>query len=190
MTEEDFIIGIGGRKILLELLRLDIFDREILHNLLECFKKSMDWPEVKSFHNMTLNLFITSLVSMLIKFESEGKMESSIQDGYLTVKAKVVKVEELEKYIGQHRAFACTDKSVRIDTHDRNIIEKMLNCMENIVAKEEEKQYFISKFHHRTLKKFFDILYKLLFETDKLRHFNNCVDKDGDLYISTPYVGT
>jgi lysyl-tRNA synthetase class I len=126
---------------------------------------------------------------MLIKFGAEGKMESSIQDGYLTIKTKVVKIEELEKYIGQHRAFVCTDKSVRIDTHDRNIIEKMLNCMEKIVAKEEEKQYFISKFHHKTLKKFFDTLYKLLFETDKLRHFNNCVDKDGNLYVSTLYAG-
>lgn len=190
MTEEDFITGIGGRKIPLELLRLDIFDRELLHNLLKCFKIVMvSKVKVKSFHNKTLNLFMTSLVRMLIKLRKEGKLESAFQDGYLTVKVRVVGIEEMPPYIDQHRVFKCTDEQVRIDIHDRDRIEKMLNCMEIIVAKKEEKKYFIPKFHHRTLNTFITRLFKLFSETDKLRHFNNCVDKEGNLYISTPYAG-
>lgn len=192
MTEEDFIIGVGERerKIPIEYLRLDLFDRELLHRLIKCFQRVMiSRVKVKSFHNKTLNLFMTSLVRMLIKLEKEGKLELVFQDGYLTIKARVVGIEEMPPYIVDHRIFKCTDEQVRIDIHDRDRIEKMLNCVENIVAREEDKKYFIPKFHHRTLSTFISRLYKLFFETDKLRHFNNCVDKDGNLYISTPYAG-
>lgn len=192
MAEEDYTFGIGERKITipLEYLRLDLFDRELLQRLIKCFQSVMiSRVKVKAFHNKTLNLFMTSLVRMLIKLEKEGKLELVFQDGYFAVKVRVVGIEEMPPYIEYHRIFKCTDEQVRIDIHDRDIIEKMLNCVENIIAREKEIKYFIPKFHHRTLSTFITRLYKLFFETDKLRHFNNCVDKDGNLYISTPYAG-
>jgi hypothetical protein len=187
--ESDFILDLGGRKIPMEQLRLDNFDREILHSILKCFEKSMDWPEVREFHNESLNLFMTSLVVMLTKIEFDGIMNSSIQDGKLTIKVKVVQVEKVEPRIKQHRAFKCTSESVRIDGHDRQIVENMINCMNDNVAKKEEVKYFISAFHHRTLKIFFNKLYKAFYEFGDLWHFNNCVDKEGNLYVSIPYAG-
>jgi hypothetical protein len=189
MTEEEFIIGPGGRKILVEYLRLDRFDRDMLHTLLTCFARAMDWPKIKTFHNETLNTFIDSVFVVLDELVSTGKMESVMSDGMLIVKAKVIKVEERARSIGQYRSFLCTDKSVRIDAYDRNIIVKMMDCMNDIVVSEKEEKYFIPMFHHRTLKKFITSLYKIFFETDKLRHFNNCVDKNGNMYISTMYAG-
>lgn len=193
MTDEEyFIIGAGERerKIPLEYLRLDIFDRAVLDILIRCFQSVMfSRVKVKSFHNKSLNLFMTSTVRMLIKLQKEGKLEILFQDGYLTVKVRVVGIEEMPPYTVPHRVFKCTDEQVRIDTHDRDKIEEMLNCMENILAKKEEKKYFIPIFHHKTLSTFITRLFKLFSETDKLRHFNNCVDKDGNLYISTPYAG-
>jgi len=64
----------------------------------------------------------------------------------------------------------------------------MMACLNDIVVSEKEEKYFIPMFHHRTLKTFIMGVYKIFFETNKLRHFNNCVDKDGNMYISTQYV--
>lgn len=189
MNEEEFIIGLSGRKIPIERLRLDMFDRDILHKLLICFGSAMEWPNIKSFHNETLHLFINSLVIMLDTLEETGKMESVMSDGMLTIKTGVIKAEERGRSIGQTRSFLCTDKSVRIDLHDKNIIEKMMDCMNDIIVKKEEKDRFIPMFHHRTLMMFFVRLYKIFLDTDKLRHFNNCVDKEGNMFISTLYIG-
>jgi hypothetical protein len=188
MPEEEFIIGPNGRKIPIEYFRLDSFDREVLKNTLKCFKRVLRGLSVKNFHNETLNLFVVSVIRMLDKLESTGKMESVMSDGRLIVKAAVIKEEEEAKKGVGNRPFLCTDKSVRIDTHDRNIIEKMMACLNDIVVSEKEEKYFIPMFHHRTLKTFIMGVYKIFFETNKLRHFNNCVDKDGNMYISTQYV--
>jgi hypothetical protein len=183
--DEGFILDIAGRKIPIEYLRLDNFDRNILNNLLGCFGGVIRMSNIRTFHNKTLEMFIKSVVKMLLEFEETGKMESSMTDGRLTIKVAVDKV--VRRSID--RAFLCTDENVRIDTYDRKIIENMIDCMNDNIAREDEIEYFIPMFHHRTLKNLFIGLYKILFETKKLRHFNNCVDKEGNMYISTMYTG-
>lgn len=184
-ASEEFIVGPGGKKIPIEYLRLDTFDREILDNLLDCFGDRLIISNIPAFHNKTLEMFVKSINNVLLQFMLTGKMDAIMSDGRLTVKVAVDKVVRRSL----NRAFLCTDEHVRIDTYDRKIIEKMINCMDTYVVSKDEIEYFIPMFHHRTLKNFFIALYKILFETKKLRHFNNCVDREGNMYISTLYVG-
>lgn len=182
--KEETILTKGKHEVPVSHAIADIPDRLLTRSLLFCMLEPVDFdtstpPQIKTFHNQTLNHFFDRVFDFLLLVDSEGDFRSFVKEGEISIGAKVGTRKETVMPLIEERVRAA-DEYVRFDTHDQKIILDFIDCFKKYFGSDIAAAAYVDhlkKINNITLGRFLYYLWILCAILYNKRHFRDYVHK-------------
>lgn len=183
--KEERLAAIREAMIPAERSRLSTSERDLIHFVFFCMLRDIDFEEVdekrqvRTFHNRTLNLFFDDVVDLFILIDATGGYKEFIRNGRIEAKGKLFARPESLLSFFQGVTIPATEINLRIDNHDRKIIDNFIKCFSKHFGNFPiYPTHLTPRISNYTLSWFLMSLWKMMINTYNKRHFRDSVHKD------------